>query len=207
MQTVHHLSTVDLLASFSFFSQPHCGVLALRGCQEHDPSAPNTVQLTTTTSTWYTVHWVEPRTIIIQVAHLFNTMFHDSAGNTRIAYNPSLSIFISKGKFYCAKGGRSWVVKNLNMILAVGPGSKGALVYEFMSKGFEENAQLTESMVSIFGARGTAGYIAPEVFSRNFGVVSHKSDVYSYGMMILEMIGGRKNFKDEVDPSSENILS
>ncbi|KAG2401221.1 LEAF RUST 10 DISEASE-RESISTANCE LOCUS RECEPTOR-LIKE PROTEIN KINASE-like 2.1 [Vigna angularis] len=60
-----------------------------------------------------------------------------------------------------------------------------------------------ESMVSIFGARGTAGYIAPEVFSRNFGAVSHKSDVYSYGMMILEMVGRRKNIKTKVDRSSE----
>ncbi|GMN66369.1 hypothetical protein TIFTF001_035435 [Ficus carica] len=44
-------------------------------------------------------------------------------------------------------------------------------------------------------ARGTIGCIAPEVFSRNFGGVSSKSDVYSYGMMILEMVGGRKNTK------------
>ena len=48
-----------------------------------------------------------------------------------------------------------------------------------------------ESKVSILGARGTAGYIAPEVFMRSFGEVSYKSDVYSYGMMILEMFGGR----------------
>ncbi|XP_057736460.1 LEAF RUST 10 DISEASE-RESISTANCE LOCUS RECEPTOR-LIKE PROTEIN KINASE-like 2.1 [Arachis stenosperma] len=60
-----------------------------------------------------------------------------------------------------------------------------------------------ESIVSIFGARGTAGYIAPEVFSRNFGAVSHKSDVYSYGMMVLEMVGRRRNIKVEVDASSE----
>ena len=60
-----------------------------------------------------------------------------------------------------------------------------------------------ESMVSIFGARGTAGYIAPEVFSRNFGAVSHKSDVYSYGMMVMEMVGRRKNINNEVDCSSE----
>jgi serine/threonine protein kinase len=51
-----------------------------------------------------------------------------------------------------------------------------------------------ESIVSMMGARGTIGYIAPEVFCRNFGGVSHKSDVYSYGMLVLEMIGGRKNF-------------
>ncbi|KAJ7000252.1 hypothetical protein NC653_010894 [Populus alba x Populus x berolinensis] len=51
-----------------------------------------------------------------------------------------------------------------------------------------------ESIVSMMGARGTIGYIAPEVFCRNFGGVSQKSDVYSYGMLVLEMIGGRKNF-------------
>ncbi|XVE75220.1 hypothetical protein DITRI_Ditri12bG0078200 [Diplodiscus trichospermus] len=34
-----------------------------------------------------------------------------------------------------------------------------------------------ESAISMTGARGTIGYIAPEVFSRNFGRVSHKSDV------------------------------
>lgn len=51
--------------------------------------------------------------------------------------------------------------------------------------------------------RGTIGYIAPEVFNQNFGGVSHKSDVYSYGMMILEMVGGRKNIKVEASNPSE----
>ena len=45
-------------------------------------------------------------------------------------------------------------------------------------------------------ARGTFGYMAPEVFSRNFGNVSHKADVYSFGMLLLEMIGGRKITND-----------
>ncbi|PIN14987.1 Serine/threonine protein kinase [Handroanthus impetiginosus] len=60
------------------------------------------------------------------------------------------------------------------------------------------------SIVSMLAARGTIGYIAPEVFCRNFGEVSHKSDVYSYGMMTLEIAGGRKNIDpEEVDRSSE----
>ncbi|XP_030960794.1 PR5-like receptor kinase [Quercus lobata] len=60
-----------------------------------------------------------------------------------------------------------------------------------------------ESVISMLGARGTVGYIAPEVFCRNFGGVSHKSDVYSYGMMVLEMVGGRKNFDVSVDCVNE----
>ncbi|KAA8542731.1 hypothetical protein F0562_023883 [Nyssa sinensis] len=49
------------------------------------------------------------------------------------------------------------------------------------------------------GARGTIGYIALEVISRNYGGVSHKSDVYSYEMMMLEIVGGRKNVDVDVD--------
>ena len=52
-------------------------------------------------------------------------------------------------------------------------------------------------------ARGTTRYIAPEVFCRNFGGISHKSDVYSYGIMVLEMVKGRKNVKVSVDFTSE----
>jgi serine/threonine protein kinase len=52
-----------------------------------------------------------------------------------------------------------------------------------------------ESILSMADARGTIGFIAPEVFSRGFGVISTKSDVYSYGMLLLEMVGGRSNAK------------
>ena len=58
------------------------------------------------------------------------------------------------------------------------------------------------STISMLGARGTAGYIAPEVFCRNFGGVSHKSDVYSYGMMVFEMVRG-KSTNVENDHTSE----
>ncbi|XP_047940708.1 rust resistance kinase Lr10-like isoform X2 [Salvia hispanica] len=60
------------------------------------------------------------------------------------------------------------------------------------------------SIVSLIVARGTIGYIAPEVFSRNFGEVSYKSDVYSYGMLVLEMAGGRRTIDPrDADCSSE----
>ncbi|PSS35037.1 Leaf rust 10 disease-resistance locus receptor-like protein kinase [Actinidia chinensis var. chinensis] len=41
------------------------------------------------------------------------------------------------------------------------------------------------------GARGTVGYITPDVFSRAFGGVSYKFDVYIHGMLVLEMTGAR----------------
>ncbi|KAL3645692.1 hypothetical protein CASFOL_010872 [Castilleja foliolosa] len=58
-----------------------------------------------------------------------------------------------------------------------------------------------QSGVTMTAARGTMGYIAPEVLSRTFGRVSYKSDVYSFGMVLLEMVGGRKNIDPNVDTS------
>ncbi|XP_057776472.1 G-type lectin S-receptor-like serine/threonine-protein kinase SD2-5 [Salvia miltiorrhiza] len=40
--------------------------------------------------------------------------------------------------------------------------------------------------------RGTRGYLAPEWITSY--AISEKSDVYSYGMVLLELIGGRKNY-------------
>ncbi|XP_050269713.1 LEAF RUST 10 DISEASE-RESISTANCE LOCUS RECEPTOR-LIKE PROTEIN KINASE-like 2.5 isoform X2 [Quercus robur] len=72
--------------------------------------------------------------------------------------------------------------------------------------GLAKLCQRKDSIVSMNGMRGTAGYIAPEVFSRSFGGVSHKSDVYSYGMLVLEMVGGRKNFDAGVSNCSEKYF-
>ncbi|RHN77974.1 putative glycerophosphodiester phosphodiesterase, protein kinase RLK-Pelle-LRK10L-2 family [Medicago truncatula] len=49
------------------------------------------------------------------------------------------------------------------------------------------------SIVSLTAARGTIGYMAPELFYRNVGTISHKADVYSFGMLLMEMASRRKN--------------
>ncbi|GMY24337.1 LEAF RUST 10 DISEASE-RESISTANCE LOCUS RECEPTOR-LIKE PROTEIN KINASE-like 2.4 [Fagus crenata] len=78
---------------------------------------------------------------------------------------------------------------------------------DFISKisdyGLAKLCQRKESIVSMLSMRGTIGFIALEVFSRNFGGVFHKSDVYSYGMLVLEMVGGRKNFDAGVSNNSK----
>ncbi|WOH09100.1 hypothetical protein DCAR_0728555 [Daucus carota subsp. sativus] len=60
-----------------------------------------------------------------------------------------------------------------------------------------------QSLVSMTMARGTIGYIAPEVFSRNFGKVSSKSDVYSFGMLLLEMVGAKNHISEGTKKTSE----
>uniref|UniRef100_R7W819 non-specific serine/threonine protein kinase n=1 Tax=Aegilops tauschii TaxID=37682 RepID=R7W819_AEGTA len=72
--------------------------------------------------------------------------------------------------------------------------------------GLAKLCHTKESKLSMTGARGTIGFIAPEVHSRTFGVVSTKSDVYSYGMMLLEMVGGRRNVRSIVAKSSEKYF-
>ncbi|CAE5963191.1 unnamed protein product [Arabidopsis arenosa] len=62
-----------------------------------------------------------------------------------------------------------------------------------------------ESIMSLLETRGTIGYIAPEMISRVYGSVSHKSDVYSYGMLVLEMIGARN--KPYTEHSGSNTSS
>ncbi|CAF1872296.1 unnamed protein product [Brassica napus] len=71
--------------------------------------------------------------------------------------------------------------------------------------GLAKLCKNNESIMSMLDTRGTAGYIAPEVFSKNFGGVSHKSDVYSYGMVVLEMIGARD--KEKAQKSGSNNKS
>ncbi|EOA26155.1 hypothetical protein CARUB_v10019593mg [Capsella rubella] len=71
--------------------------------------------------------------------------------------------------------------------------------------GLAKLCEKRESILSLLDARGTIGYIAPEVFSGMYGRVSHKSDVYSYGMLVLEMIGARN--KETVESTASNSSS
>lgn len=52
--------------------------------------------------------------------------------------------------------------------------------------------------------RGTRGYLAPEWLLEHG--ISEKSDIYSYGMVLLEMIGGRRNVSC-IDNGNENPSS
>lgn len=59
------------------------------------------------------------------------------------------------------------------------------------------------SITSLTAARGTIGYMAPELFYKNIGRVSYKADVYSFGMLLLEMAGKRKNLNALAENSSQ----
>ena len=67
--------------------------------------------------------------------------------------------------------------------------------------------QKGEHCVYIGNERNYIGYIAPEVLSWRYGGVSHKSDVYSYGILILEIVGGGKNCDGRGSQTSDIYFS
>ncbi|KAL1531991.1 protein SUPPRESSOR OF NPR1-1 CONSTITUTIVE 4-like isoform X1 [Salvia divinorum] len=57
--------------------------------------------------------------------------------------------------------------------------------------------------VSLTTARGTIGYVAPELINRSMGAVSYKADVYSFGMMLIDMVGLKRDLRGKNDHSSQ----
>ncbi|XP_052479628.1 LEAF RUST 10 DISEASE-RESISTANCE LOCUS RECEPTOR-LIKE PROTEIN KINASE-like 2.1 [Gossypium raimondii] len=70
----------------------------------------------------------------------------------------------------------------------------------FISSYAESHLQFTEG-----NARPYVD-VRPPIKRRRKCLTLHKSDVYSYGMMVLEMVGGRKNINVEVSQTSETYF-
>ena len=69
--------------------------------------------------------------------------------------------------------------------------------------GLAKLYSVNQSIVSLTAARGTLGYIAPELFYKNIGGVSYKADVYSFGMLLMEMVGKNRYVNAHKDDSSK----
>jgi len=112
-----------------------------------------------------------------------------------------IAIGIAKGIDYLHQGCDQQIIhfdiKPHNVLLDENFNSK---ISDF---GLAKLCSKDQSAVSMATARGTMGYIAPEVFSRNFGNVSYKSDVYSFGILLLEVVGGKKNVENKMESTSQ----
>ncbi|TYH75214.1 hypothetical protein ES332_D04G004300v1 [Gossypium tomentosum] len=69
--------------------------------------------------------------------------------------------------------------------------------------GLAKLYSVDDSIISLTAARGTLGYITPELFYRNIGGISYKADIYSFEMLLMEMVGRRKNLNAFDDHSSQ----
>ncbi|XP_039689609.1 LEAF RUST 10 DISEASE-RESISTANCEUS RECEPTOR-LIKE PROTEIN KINASE-like 2.2 isoform X2 [Medicago truncatula] len=62
---------------------------------------------------------------------------------------------------------------------------------------------IDKSIATLTAARGTIGYMAPELFYQNIGRISHKADVYSFGMLLIEIASRRRNLNSHAEHSSQ----
>ncbi|XP_017430083.2 LEAF RUST 10 DISEASE-RESISTANCE LOCUS RECEPTOR-LIKE PROTEIN KINASE-like 2.1 [Vigna angularis] len=63
-----------------------------------------------------------------------------------------------------------------------------------------------DGVINMTTARGTLGYMAPELFYKNMGGVSYKADVYSFGMLLMEMASRRRNSNPHAEHSSQSYF-
>ncbi|XP_077219111.1 LEAF RUST 10 DISEASE-RESISTANCE LOCUS RECEPTOR-LIKE PROTEIN KINASE-like 2.1 [Tasmannia lanceolata] len=115
-----------------------------------------------------------------------------------------IALGIARGLDYLHHGCRTHILH-----LNIKPGNI-LLEQDFLPKisdfGLAKLCPIPECTISISSARGTRGLMEPEWFYPRLGRVSHKSDVYSYGMMLLEMVRGRSNFDLKVANSRETYF-
>ncbi|XP_057798686.1 rust resistance kinase Lr10-like [Salvia miltiorrhiza] len=69
--------------------------------------------------------------------------------------------------------------------------------------GLAKLCSIEKDTVTMTAARGTIGYVAPELINRSIGGVSYKADVYSFGMLLMEMVGLNKELRGNNDDSSK----
>jgi len=69
--------------------------------------------------------------------------------------------------------------------------------------GLEKLYPVKDTAVALTRARGTLGYMAPELFYNNIGGVSNKTDVYSFEMFLMEMGSRRRNSNPHAEHSSQ----
>ncbi|XP_057798663.1 LEAF RUST 10 DISEASE-RESISTANCE LOCUS RECEPTOR-LIKE PROTEIN KINASE-like 2.4 isoform X2 [Salvia miltiorrhiza] len=71
--------------------------------------------------------------------------------------------------------------------------------------GLAKFCSTDKKTVTMTAARGTIGYVAPEFISRSIGAVSYKADVYSFGMLLMEMVGLNRDLRGKKGGSSQHF--
>ncbi|PWA47320.1 hypothetical protein CTI12_AA496410 [Artemisia annua] len=70
--------------------------------------------------------------------------------------------------------------------------------------GLAKWASTTSSHITCADVAGTFGYLAPEYFM--YGKVNDKIDVYAFGVVLLELLSGRKPISNEYPKGEESVV-
>ncbi|KAI0530857.1 hypothetical protein KFK09_000405 [Dendrobium nobile] len=132
---------------------------------------------------------------------LDNFLFHGESGKLNWATRYRIAIGTARGITYLHEECRDCIVhcdiKPENILLDQNYNAK---VSDFgLAKLINPKDHRQRTLTSV---RGTRGYLAPEWLA-NLPVTS-KSDVYSYGMVLLEIVSGRRNF-DVLDETGKKF--
>ncbi|XXG60715.1 hypothetical protein AAC387_Pa04g2554 [Persea americana] len=65
-------------------------------------------------------------------------------------------------------------------------------------------ASMSSAQIACSDVAGTFGYLAPEYFM--YGKVSEKIDVYAFGVVLLELLSGRKPINNEYPKGQESLI-
>ncbi|KAK2453227.1 LEAF RUST 10 DISEASE-RESISTANCE LOCUS RECEPTOR-LIKE PROTEIN KINASE 2.1 [Trifolium repens] len=124
-------------------------------------------------------------------------------GSISLSYNQiyDISIGVARGIAYLHHGCEMKIlhfdIKPHNILLDEN------FIPKISDFGLAKLYPLQNSIVTMTAAKGTIGYMAPELFYKNIGGVSYKADVYSFGMLLMEMASKRKNLKSNAEYSSQ----
>ncbi|KAF9610416.1 hypothetical protein IFM89_022327 [Coptis chinensis] len=139
--------------------------------------------------------------LVVILARRRKLNFHFDKKTVSSISPKSIALDTAKGILYLHQGCRDRIlhldIKPSNVVL---DSNFSAKVTDF---GLAKMIDKDRSHVSLTAAQGTPGYAAPEMWLKTFGPVTEKSDVYSYGMLLLEMVGRRKNYESEMSESSQ----
>lgn len=105
-----------------------------------------------------------------------------------------IAVQTARGLAYLHEDCQKWIihcdVKPENILLDT---SYYVKVADFGLSRIRSRDQMTQTCSKTMNIRGTLGYLAPEYWMSDQVSISNKVDVFSYGMVLLEIISGRRN--------------
>ncbi|XP_057536833.1 probable receptor-like serine/threonine-protein kinase At5g57670 isoform X1 [Amaranthus tricolor] len=131
--------------------------------------------------------------------NLFNVLHGDTSKPLEWAVRYKIAIGVAKGLHYLHKCCKHRIIhrdiKASNVLL--GPDFEPQITDFGLAKWVPSNKSNQHAYLPI---EGTFGYLAPEYFLH--GIVDEKTDVFSFGILLLEIVTGRR----PIDSSKQSLL-
>ncbi|KAL8458539.1 hypothetical protein ACS0TY_036167 [Phlomoides rotata] len=84
-------------------------------------------------------------------------------------------------------------IQNISFPFQLKHDPKHIFVPKISDFGLAKFYSTEKKAVTLTAAKGTIGFVAPKLIKRGFGRVSYKADVYSFGMLMIEMVCLKKD--------------